>query len=363
MEKKTEKNYTSLSSLHSAASLFFREPFAVTLLSSSEREDDFRAAATVEAGGARYVLKLAANAFTTARRIEGWKTLIGAARSMGVYMPALIPSLAGRTAETTEIDGHAFVVWAEEFAPYTLAQTEDELETDAYREKDAARPKSPDGCPAWQTELIAFNAKLAAARLPGGWGVSGYVRLTAFDGEETDEVEECVMKLEESLTDRYPALLDRWRTIRRRWEENRDALAALYPRLPTSVFQADWNDTNVLLTDDGHFAGLIDCNIAGDDTALNMALTIGSCGFNAGEGNLSPEEHAKKVLRLFGEKRAWNEDEIEAAPLLWRYITALYWDEVNAMRRAESEEAASQVLDGIDERLAAMPDFCDAMTR
>ncbi len=347
--------------LLAAASLFFPAPSAVELLASSEREDDLRAAAAVEADGARYVLKLASNAFTTPRRIEGWKTLIRAARSANVWMPALIPSRAGRTAESCEIGGVPFVVWAEEFAPYPLAQTEDEIETDAYREKDAARPQSPDGRPAWQTELIAFNAKLAAARLPGGWGVSGYVRLTPFDGEETDEVEECVRKLEASLADRHPALLGRWRRIRERWDENRAALAALYPRLPTSVFQADWNDTNVLLTEDGHFAGLIDCNLAGEDTALNMALTIGENGFNAGIGSASPAEHAKKVLRLFGAQRPWNGDEIAAAPLLWRYITALCWDEVNAMRRAETEEAAARILDGIEERLAAEPGFRDAM--
>lgn len=347
--------------LRRAAALFFPEPFDVTLLSTSEREDDLRMAATVEADGKRRVLKLAANAFTTPRRIEGWTTLIRAARSMGVYMPALIPSLSGETAACCEIDGRAFVVWAEEFAPYPLAQTEAELETDDYGAKDAARPKSEDGCPAWQTELICFNAGLAAAGLPGGWGLSGYARLTPFDGEETDEAEECVLKFERDLTERFPALLPRWRTIRERWNENRDALAARYPCLPTSVFQADWNDTNVLLTDDGHFAGLIDCNIAGEDTALNMALTIGECGFN-GPTYLSAEEHAKKVLRLFARERAWTDDEVAAAPLLWRYITALYWGEVNDLRSAKTAEDAARILDRIDRALAAEPDFRPAMT-
>lgn len=83
--------------LLAAASLFFPVPSAVELLASSEREDDLRAAAAVEADGARYVLKLASNAFTTPRRIEGWKTLIRAARSANVWMPALIPSRRRRT--------------------------------------------------------------------------------------------------------------------------------------------------------------------------------------------------------------------------------------------------------------------------
>ena len=219
-------DYTSDAILRSAASLFFRDPADVTLLSSSAREADDRAAATVTAGdGARYVLKLASNAFTHPRRIEGWTSLIRTARAMGVYMPALIPSLAGRIAETREIDGRPFVVWAEEFAPYPLAETQEEYGTDGYREKDAARPKSPDGCPAWQTELIRFNAKLAAARLPGGWGISGYARLAPPEDAETDEAEETLLEAERQIREKHPALLSRWRTLRAHWEENRDALA------------------------------------------------------------------------------------------------------------------------------------------
>ncbi|MBO6052697.1 MAG: hypothetical protein J6Q17_03080, partial [Clostridia bacterium] len=159
-----------------------------------------------------------------------------------------------------------------------------------------------------------------------------------------------------------PALLPRWQTIRTRWEENRDALAALYPRLPTSVFQADWNDTNVLLTADGHFAGLIDCNLAGEDTALNMALSIGRYRFNA-TNPLTAEEHARKVLCLFGEERAWNDDEIAAAPLLWKYITAIYWNEAGDLENAKDDEEAARILDGIEERLAASADFRSAMTQ
>ncbi len=354
-------DYTSDAILRSAASLFFRDPADVTLLSSSAREADDRAAATVTAGdGARYVLKLASNAFTHPRRIEGWTSLIRTARAMGVYMPALIPSLAGRIAETREIDGRPFVVWAEEFAPYPLAETQEEYGTDGYREKDAARPKSPDGCPAWQTELIRFNAKLAAARLPGGWGISGYARLAPPEDAETDEAEETLLEAERQIREKHPALLSRWRTLRAHWEENRDALASLYPRLPTSVFQADWNDTNVLLSEDGHFAGLIDYNLAGEDTALNMALSIGYYRFNA-TNPLTAEAHAQKVLRIFGEERAWNDDEIAAAPLLWKYLNAVWWGEAEDLEKAADDCEAARVLDRIEERLTESVDFRDAM--
>ena len=351
--------------LRQAASLFFPDFKSVSLIGSSERENDFRAAALAETGreaeSGRFVVKLAANAFTHPARIEGWKTLIRETRSLGAYMPDLIPSRAGHFSESIEAGGHRFTVWAEEFAPFALAQTEEEFgDSKAYARKNAARPKNADGSiSAWKEELILLFARLGAKHLPGGWGVSGYARLTPFDGDETDEVEECVRLFAGYLGDRFPALLPRFESLRSRFEKKRDALAALYPRLPTSVFQADWNDTNVLLTADGHFAGLIDCNIAGEDTVLNMALSIGRCGFN-GDGWESPDR-AGAVLRLFSRAYRWNEDEITAAPLLWRYISALYWGEVNDLKKAEKAEEAAAVLDRIEKQLSDEVDFRAAM--
>ncbi len=343
--------------LRRAAQLFVSgDAGSLTLLSKSERENDFRAAAVLEEDGVRTVVKIASNAFTTPRRIEGWENLIRESHALGAYMPALIPSLSGRLSEEFEFDGKIFTAWREEFAPYPLAQTDEEFGMDAYKQKDAARPKSEDGSPAWQGELIALYAKLAAARLPGGWGMSGYVRLVPFDGEETDEVEECAVKLGAEIESRFPALLPRWRETYGKWKANRDALAALYSRLPTSVFQADANDTNVLLTEDGHFAGLIDCNLAGEDTALNAALTLGYVGF-AGDDPLTDEERAKKALRIFARERAWNADETAAAPILWKYITALYWSEVGDIQNADTGEKAAAVLDRIDRALEAEVSF------
>lgn len=349
--------------LDRAARLFFPDHEAVSLIASSEREDDFRASALVagRGDGERYVLKLASNAFTHAARIEGWKTLVRETRSLGAYMPDLIPSASGHLSEQIESDGRIFTVWAEEFAPFELAQTEKDFDAPkAYADKNAARPRNPEGnAPAWEEELILLYAKLGAKRIPCGWGVSGYARLTPFDGEETDEVEECVRLFGGDLRDRFPALRSRWEDLLCRWRENRDALAALYSRLPTSVFQADWNDTNVLLTGDGHFAGLIDCNIAGEDTVLNMALSIGRVGFN--EDDRESSDRARAVLRLFSRAYRWNGDEIDAAPLLWKYISALFWGEVNDLKKAEKEEEAAAILDRIEKQLSAEVDFRAAM--
>lgn len=352
--------------LRSAASLFSAgEPEELTLLSSSERENDFRCAVLLVTGGEKSVLKLASNAFTSHRRIEGWELLIRETRALGYRSPALLHSVNGRLSEEIAYGGRRFVVWREEFAPYSLAQTEEELEKDEYRQKDAARPRSTDGTmPAWQEELILFYASLGAKRLTGFPGPSGYARLVPFDGDATDEVEECADLVGECVREKHPALVPRWEGIRSRWAENRAALARIRPRLPTSAFQADWNDTNVLLTEDGHFAGLIDYNIAGEDTVLNMALSIGSVGFNASAGGKEAEKaRAETVLALFSRKYPWNEDEIEAAPLLWRYIQALYWSEVHDMRKAKDDGEAAAVLDRIEAGLSEEVSFAPFMRR
>ena len=345
-----------------AVRLFHRdEPASVGLLDESRREDDVRAAVLVEDCGVKTVLKLAANAFTTARRVEGWAELIRETGRRGVYSPALLPSLGGRLTETLEADGVRYLVWEEEFAPFEIAMGRNEDEA-AYRVRDDRRPRSADGVrAAWQEELILFYAEMGAARLRGGWGSSMYVRLEAPEGEETDEVEECVLLFGKDLEERFPSLTERWGEVRRRWEAVREALAALYPRLPTSVFQADWNDSNVLLTEDGHFAGLIDYNLAGEDTVLNMAVSMGNCGFASSGGDCA--ERVRDTLRLFSSRYAWNGDEIAAAPLLWHYINALFWAEVRDLAEARTPEEAAAVLARVEGSLGRSVSFADVMGR
>ena len=52
-------------------------------------------------------------------------------------------------------------------------------------------------------------------------------------------------------------------------EANRRELEKIYFKLPFSVFQADFNKTNVLIDADGKFVGICDFNLAGRDEFLN----------------------------------------------------------------------------------------------
>ena len=55
-----------------------------------------------------------------------------------------------------------------------------------------------------------------------------------------------------------------------RFLANRSSLERLYSQLPVSVFQADLNPGNILLDADMRFAGVLDFNLSGRDTALNV---------------------------------------------------------------------------------------------
>lgn len=54
--------------------------------------------------------------------------------------------------------------------------------------------------------------------------------------------------------------------------QKRKNLESIYRKLPKAVFQGDLNDSNIMLDDNLHFAGLIDFNLSGTETILNYAF-------------------------------------------------------------------------------------------
>ena len=46
----------------------------------------------------------------------------------------------------------------------------------------------------------------------------------------------------------------------------------MYSALPFSCFQGDLNESNILLDENGRFAGLLDFNLCGREPVLNYAV-------------------------------------------------------------------------------------------
>ena len=145
----------------------------------------------------------------------------------------------------------------------------------------------------------------------------------------------------ETLPDKYK---DRVERIWNNWLEARRELEKIYHQLPTSVFQADINDTNVLLDEDGKLKGVYDFNIGGREVFINYLIrqapyvstddTYGS--IDADDNFLKRVLHALDIVKKV---YLFNDLEKEAAPLLYKCIRPLWWHASVELEEAGADDA------------------------
>lgn len=323
------------------------EPVSCKAEDTWTEDTDSRTIVYVEYPEGKFVIKAAANGFTTPERVTGWVEMIENYREMGYYCPMLLKSRNGNYAEVLEVQGKSFVVWEEELAKYSLPKNV----------KD--KPRTPDGKRfVYEEELWEFVAKVGQKHFTNTWGDSLYVRLIPVQGEKTDEVTECVEKFESLIREKAPKFIGRMERVLELFQENKKKLEQVYFTLPTSVFQADtWND-NVLLDEEGHFRGILDYNLSGKDTMINMAFEAGWYG---SRGVQWPEKDENTVsgmnrkerdawltgfmvaLRAFRKHYDFTEEEIEATTLLYRYIL-IYYDVNEAVEKHVDDEGKMNLI-------------------
>lgn len=112
--------------------------------------------------------------------------------------------------------------------------------------------------------------------------------------------------------------------------------------MPTSVFQADINDTNVLLDEDGNFQGVYDFNIGGKEVFLNLIFREAPYVSNRGWELFYKEDHflqcIKNALAISSQVYEFNALEKQAAPLLYKCIKPLYWYSTDLLKEAGNQE-------------------------
>jgi len=270
--------------------LFFDElPHHYEIKNTSRGDSDFREAVIAEwSSGEKYVIKLSDNDFTFPEKIETWKRCAEEYRKLGYYCPVIFSSKQGDFPRVT-YKGHNCVVYAEEFCNYP----------------------------------------------------SGFCLFEKFcPSDETDEVLETAMawkKYADSLPERFQAQIQR---IWQRWIDNRNELEKIYYQLPTSVFQADLNSTNLLLDDNGEFVGVFDFNLCGRDVFLNYLFREIHWQYD--------EKYLLETLRKVSQVYCFSDLEKQAAPLLYRCLKPL-WD-IKALKDTGNDENAIQVeLDNTEE--------------
>lgn len=306
--------------------LFFEDlPQWYEIRNTSRGDTDFREAVIVGwPSGGKAVLKLSDNDFTFPEKIRAWKRCAEAYRELGCYCPEIYESKQGDF-PIVPYRGHSCVVYAEEFCKYTVAEE---------RCKEAQAEKPPFDVK-WADEAWMMTAKIAAKRLDFCDYPSGYCLFETFcPSDETDEILENALNWKshaKTLPEQFQPQVNR---IWNRWMENRRILEEIYPHLPTSVFQADLNPTNLLVDENGEFAGVFDFNLCGRDVFLNYLFREIHWQYD--------EQYLLDTLNRVRKVYAFSDLEIQAAPLLYRCLKPLWFPEVEALKSAGTDESAIQ---------------------
>lgn len=319
--------------------LFFEdEPVRYEIIELTRRDNDFREVIIAEwASGEKYVIKLAENAFTSPERIKVWAQCAEEHRKLGYYCPAFIPSLKGNFPVVT-YKGHCCTAFAEEFSKYPTAE---QLEK--------------EGIPfeSWWDCAITMVAKIAAEKLDFAEFPSGYCLFERFcETDKTDEVIEVAVdwkKYADTLPAEFHEQVER---IWKLWNENRNALEPIYKTLPTSVFQADINNTNILIGENGKFVGVIDFNLCGRDVFLNYLFR--ECRLEV--------SCFQQALQTASAVYKFSEAEKLAAPLIFRCVEPIFYNALDDLKEAgEDKDKIKKCLDRAEHLLTADFDLASYM--
>lgn len=329
-------------------SLFFdHTPIAVRAIETSRDEDDFRAAYLIETdSGHRFVLKLAQNDFTYPEKIDVWKRTAEEYRRLGYYCPRIFPDRTGRF-PTVDFGGHRCVAYAEEYAPYRPAAhstTDDTLQIDV--------PQDSYRRDVWRMTALVAAQHFEYTDHPSAWCLFD----TFCPSDERDEVLENALAWKAYADTLPPAFQGQVGRIWRLWTENRAALEPIYRQLPTSVFQADLNPTNILLDDTGRFVGVFDFNLCGREVFLNYLM-------RENYGDFQREiVMIRDALRIASQCYRFSDAEKDAALALYRCLKPLSFISLESLKEAGTDpEAIQAFLDETERCLTAPIDFRGCM--
>ena len=306
--------------------LFFEElPDEIEIKNTSRGEEDFREAVIATwSSGEKYVLKLSCNDFTFPKKIEAWQRCAEEYRKLGYYCPEILASKKGEFPQVT-YKGYNCVAYVEEFCKYTVA--EERYEEDS-KEKTTFERK-------WADAAWLMTAKMAARQFDFCEYPSGYCLFETFcPSDKTDEVLENALEWKayvDALPEQFHEQTER---IWKRWNENRNELEKIYHKLPTSVFQADLNTTNLLLDENGEFVGVFDFNLCGRDVFLNYLFREIHYQYEL--------QYLLDTLKNISEVYTFSDLEKQAAPLLYRCLVPLWFTENETLKEAGQDESKIQ---------------------
>ena len=329
----------------------------VKTLVLSRAEDDYRKVYIVDDGTRKLVIKHLSNTFSSERRIYGWFALMNEYRKVGIYCPAIVPNIDGELLHRDTKDGRDYYVYAEEYAVYDTAE---HIEKEKYKDSQGRYSFTPD--------VMRSLGKIANAKLDVLDWASAYCLLEPFCAPDTtDEATECAIAFVNYVRDAIPAYLPRAEALLNMYYQRQNELKAVYYSLPTSCFQADLNDSNILLDSDNKFAGLIDFNLCGKEPVLNYTVREALWGvsdnrlFGENDSRLYFYDEKLDDLRisLFLENMGYvqenydfNSREREAFPILFRYINSFWWFHLDEIKLIKDDKIKiDQLFGGLERQM------------
>jgi len=311
----------------------------------SRGDDDYRKVHIVDDGHRKLVIKYLSNTFSDKRRIGGWFKLMDEYRKTGLYCPAVVPNRNGELLHCDTVDGRDYYTYAEE---YSIYETAEHIGKEKYKDEKGHDCFTPD--------VMRSLGKIASAKLDILDWPSAYCLLEPFCAPDTtDETTECAVAFVNYIRDHIPAFLPRAEALLKMFYERQEELKTVYPLLPTSCFQADLNDSNILLDENCNFVGLIDFNLCGKEPILNYAIREALWAVSdkrlLGEKDSRLYFYDNKLdalrIKLFlenigyiQENYKFNELEEKAFPILFRYINSFWWfhsEEIQLIKEDESK--------------------------
>ena len=300
---------------------FFDEPMAACeSINTSHGDDDFREALIITfVSGKKVVIKLADNSFTSPDRIRVWQKCAADYRRLGYYAPEIYSDKAEQF-PVLSYKGHTCVVYAEEFSKYAGVDA-------------GAKGLSSSK---YFTEALIMTAKIAALHSDYADCLSGYCLFGVFaPDEEEDEVMSVArewMQYAQTLPAQFQPQVKRIWAL---WNANRDALEMIYDTLPTSIFQADLNSSNMLADENGCFAGVMDFNLCGREVLLNYLFR--EIRWDDDETELKMLLSALSVVQKY---YSFTETEKKAALMIYRCVKPLWYIKLMRLTKAGTDLAA-----------------------
>lgn len=317
-------------------------------------DDDYRKVYIVDDGHQKLVIKYLSNTFSDKHRIEGWFRLMDEYRKIGIYCPRIIPNLNGELLHCDTMDGRSYYIYAEEYAIY---ETADHIGKEKYKDTQGHDDFIPD--------VMRSIGKVASAKLDILDWASAYCLFEPFcTPDTTDEGTECTIAFVNYIRENLPAYLQRAESLLKLYYKCQDELREVYHLLPTSCFQADLNDSNILLDGDNKFVGLIDFNLCGKEPILNYAVREALWGISDnrlfGEKGSRLYFYDKELdnlrINLFLENIGYIQEtykfssvERKVFPVLFRYINSFWWFHLDEIKLIKDDEyKIGQLLDWLE---------------